>query len=111
MSSTIIEEAPHVENESTYTINKGELIKICIREKKEKKPFHSVNTLMFVVLHELAHVISKSIGHTGEFMENFRFLLREAPKYDIDYEPVDYSEHNINYCGVEVTHNPYYNHV
>jgi hypothetical protein len=111
MSSTIIEEAPHVDNESTYTINKGELIKICLREKKDAKPFHSVNTLMFVILHELAHVISKSIGHTGEFMENFRFLLREAPKYNIDYEPVDYSENKMTYCGVDVTHNPYYNHV
>ena len=111
LSNSIIEEAPHKDGESAYTVNKGELIKICLRKKMKDKPFHTLNTLMFVVIHELAHVISISIGHNEEFMTNFRFLLREAPKYDIDYEPVDYSKNNMTYCGVEVTHNPYYNHI
>ena len=110
-ASTIIEEAPHKDGESTYTINKGELMKICLRKKIKNKPFHTLNTLMFVVIHELAHVISESVGHNEEFITNFRFLLTEAPNYDIDYEPIDYSKHNMNYCGVDVTHNPYYNHV
>ena len=111
LSTSIIEEAPHVDNESTYTINKGELIKICIRKKIKNKPFHNLNMLMFVVIHELAHVISISIGHTDEFMVNFRFLLKNAAEYNINYEPVDFSKNNVNYCGVEVTHNPYYNHI
>lgn len=110
LKGTAYEEAPHEEGESTYTINKGELMKICLRKKKEKKPLHSVNTLMFVVIHELGHVCSKSIGHTEEWMTNFRFLLKEAKNANIDYEPIDYSKHNINYCGVEVTHNPFFNH-
>jgi hypothetical protein len=110
LEETAYEEAPHEDGESTYTINKGELIKICLREKKEKKPIHNVNTLMFVVIHELGHVCSKSIGHTDEWMTNFRFLLREAKNANIDYEPIDYSKHNMNYCGVEVTHNPFFNH-
>lgn len=110
LEETAYEEAPHEEGESTYTINKGELMKICLREKKEKKPIHNVNTLMFVVIHELGHVCSKSIGHTDEWMTNFRFLLREAKNANIDYEPIDYSKHNMNYCGVEVTHNPFFNH-
>ena len=111
LKSTIIEEAPHKDGESTYTIKKGELMKICLRKKIKDKPFHTLNTLMFVVIHELAHVISVSVGHNEEFMTNFRFLLREAPKYDIDYEPIDYSENSMEYCGVKVTHNPFYNHV
>lgn len=111
LKSTIIEEAPHKDGESSYTINKGELMKICLRKKIDNKPFHKLNTLMFVVIHELAHVISISVGHNEEFMTNFRFLLREAPNFDIDYEPIDYSENNMTYCGVEVTHNPYYNHI
>lgn len=110
LEETAYEEAPHEDGESTYTINKGELIKICLREKKEKKPIHNINTLMFVVIHELGHVCSKSIGHTDEWMTNFRFLLREAKNANIDYEPIDYSKHNMNYCGVEVTHNPFFNH-
>jgi len=111
LKSTIIEEGPHKEGESAYTINKGELMKICLRKKIKDKPFHTLNTLMFVVIHELAHIISISIGHNEEFMTNFRFLLKEAPKYDIDYQPIDYSKNSMTYCGVDVTHNPYYNHV
>ena len=86
-------------------------MKLCIRKKEEEKPFHNLNTLMFVVIHELGHVCSESIGHTDEWMNNFRFLLKEAKNANIDFEPIDYSKENINYCGVEVTHNPYYNHI
>ena len=111
LESTIIEEAPHKNGESSYTINKGELMKICLRKKIKDKPFHTLNTLMFVVIHELGHVISVSVGHNKEFMDNFRFLLRESTKYNIDYEPIDYSKNSMTYCGVEVTHNPYYNHI
>lgn len=111
LDDTVYEEAPHEDGESTYTINKGELMKICLREKKQNKPIHNINTLMFVVIHELGHVCTKSIGHTDEWMNNFRFLLREATKANIDYEAIDYSKNNMNYCGVEVTHNPYFNHI
>jgi hypothetical protein len=111
LEDTKYEEAPHVNGESTYTLNKGELIKICLRKKKDGKPIHNLNTLMFVVIHELAHVMSISIGHNKEFMDNFRFLLREADDIDIDYTPIDYSKENMTYCGVDVTHNPYYNNV
>ena len=110
LQTTKYEEAPHTEGESTYTINKGELIKICLRHKKENKPLHNLNTLMFVVIHEMAHVMSVSIGHNEEFMTNFRFLLREADGININYEPIDYSKENMTYCGVHVSHNPYYNH-
>lgn len=111
LKETKFEEAPHEDGESSYTINKGELMKLCIRKKEEEKPFHNLNTLMFVVIHELGHVCSESIGHTDEWMDNFRFLLKEAKNANIDFEPIDYSKENINYCGVEVTHNPYYNHI
>ena len=111
LKETKYEEASHENGESTYTINKGELIKICLRKKKDGKPLHNLNTLMFVVIHELAHVMSVSIGHNKEFMDNFRFLLREADDIDIDYTPIDYSEDNMTYCGVKVSHNPYYNDV
>ena len=35
---------------------------------------------MFVALHELAHVMSSSIGHTEEFWDNFRYLLKKLLK-------------------------------
>ena len=104
---TDYEEAEHEENSSSYTINKGELISVCLRQKNSDKSFHDLNMLMFVIIHELAHVMSLSIGHNKEFMINFKFLLHEAVEIDI-YKPTNYEIDNVNYCGVDVTHNPYY---
>ena len=39
LEETAYEEAPHEEGESTYTINKGELMKICLREKKKRNQY------------------------------------------------------------------------
>ena len=110
LEDTEFKESPFEKGTSSFTINKGELVSLCLRQKNKPKDIHDLNTLMFVVIHELGHVMTVSEGHTQEWMDNFRFLLREAEKCGI-YEPVDYSRENINYCGVDVTHNPYYNNV
>jgi hypothetical protein len=107
IADTQIEEAIHEENSSSYTINKGELMAICLRHKNKDKDFHQIDILMFVIIHELAHIMSVSEGHTSEFMDNFKFLLVEAQNSGI-YHPIDYSIKPITYCGVRVTHNPYY---
>ena len=62
---------------------------------------------MFVTLHELAHIMTKSIGHTKEYWDNFKDLLSEAVKINI-YKPVDYSKDPIKYSGEEITDSPYY---
>lgn len=93
---------------SSYTINKGELLSICVRKKNESKNFHDYQTLLFVLIHELAHIASKSKGHNSEFMENFKFLLKNAVESKM-YYPQDYSKNPITYCGVKVTNNPYFN--
>ena len=36
--------------------------------------------MTFVGIHELGHVMSKTIGHNDEFWSNFKFLLKEAKK-------------------------------
>ncbi len=101
-----IEEAKHEPNSSSYTINKGELMKLCLRDKKTRD-FHDINTLMFVVIHELAHIMTVSTGHTDEFMTNFKFILSNAADIGI-YIPINYEKNPITYCGVEVNHNPYF---
>lgn len=110
LKNTKYEESSFNDDTSSFTINKGELISICVRHQNDRKKFHNMNTMMFVILHELAHVMSVSIGHGKEFMDNFRFLLKESKESNI-YIPVDYSIDNMTYCGVKVTHNPYYNHI
>ena len=102
-----IEESPNKDDESSYTINKGELMAICLRHKKDSHPFHDYNTLLFVIIHELSHIASISEGHNSEFITNFKWLLQQAKALGY-YEPVDYRTSPITYCGVKVTNNPYF---
>lgn len=108
MKGVDIQESQNEKDVSSFTIDKGEMISLCIRHKEDIKKFHDDNTLWFVVCHELAHVMSVSEGHNQEFIDNFKFLLKESADMYI-YNPVDYSKKNINYCGVKVTNNPYFN--
>ena len=101
-----IEEAPN-DDGSSYTINKGELVAICLRHKKNDHPFHDYNTLLFVIIHEMSHIASISEGHNSEFITNFKWLLKEANKFGY-YEPVNYQKSPMTYCGVKVTNNPYF---
>lgn len=103
----VIEEAKHEPNSSTYTINKGELMAICLRKKNDTKDFYNMDLLLFVIIHELAHVMTVSEGHSQEFMANFKFILHEATRCGL-YQPVDYSRNKLDYCGVMVSHNPYF---
>ena len=68
---------------TSYSINKGEKTVYCMRSRDDKNKLVKINTMMFVALHELAHTMSKSIGHTKEFWDNFRILLRNAIKLNI----------------------------
>lgn len=96
------------DNNTSYTINKGELMSLCLRESSQGRPFHDYNSLCFVIIHEMAHIASVSEGHNFEFIENFKFLLKEAVDMGY-YIPIDYSKNPFLYCGkVKVTNNPYY---
>lgn len=101
-----IEEAPN-DDGSSYTINKGDLVALCLRHKEHNHPFHDYNTLLFVIIHEMSHIASISEGHNSEFITNFKWLLQNAKALGY-YEPVNYQKSPITYCGIKVTNNPYY---
>lgn len=93
---------------STYTAyseNKGEKLAFCLRKYKHNAQLIDLNTLTFVALHELSHLMSSSIGHNQEFWTNFEFLLENAVAENI-YKPVDYSKDPVEYCGLNITSNP-----
>ena len=90
---------------TAYSENKGEKMAFCTTTTKKGDDLIDQNTLMFVALHELAHLMTKSIGHTTEFWGNFKFALQNAAKIKI-YKPVDYKKKNKNYCGMKITDNP-----
>jgi predicted metal-dependent hydrolase len=93
---------------TSYSVNKGEDIYICLRHKHNDKhdEFMNDNIIIFVVIHELAHVMTKSVGHTEEFWDNMRFLLEISEKEGI-YQVYDYSKHPEEYCGIMINSTPY----
>lgn len=95
-------------NETSYTINKGEEMRICLRKKlAEEDVFHKFHTIYFVVLHELAHVIAIGHGHEDEFWIKFKWLLQEAKAAGL-HDPINYEDDPLTYCGLYVDYNPYY---
>lgn len=95
-----IMETPADEKNTSYTINKGEKIVICLRSKFLNE-LHDINTVMYVVIHELAHVACPEFGHTPLFKKIFIFLLKESYKVNI-YTPVDYRKKPQDYCGMTI---------
>jgi hypothetical protein len=92
---------------TAYSENKGEKIAFCLNTTKEGDKLIDINTLTYVALHELSHVMTKSIGHKQEFWENFKFMLENAKAAGI-YDPVDYKNNPKDYCGIKINDNPYY---
>lgn len=104
----LVENDPPDKHNTSFTEDKGEKIALCLREKVTGNDnLHDHSILEFVNLHELAHVASEGYGHDKEFWQNFRFLLNEAKLIGV-HTPVDYSEHPVNYCGLDVGYNPYF---
>ena len=92
---------------TAYSENKGEKIAFCLNKNKVDDDLIDLNTLTFVAIHELSHIMTKSIGHKQEFWENFKFLLTNAKEAGI-YNPVDYKKKPKEYCGMTINDNPYY---
>jgi hypothetical protein len=90
---------------TAYSENKGEKIAFCLDEDKGGSKMIDEHTLMFVAIHELSHVATKSIGHKSEFWENFKFLLAEAKAAGI-HTPRDYKKEPQKYCGMTIKDNP-----
>ncbi len=99
-----IQEKSHdFEHLAAYSVDKGKLIGICTNHKGE---YTDENTMIFVYLHELAHVMSDEYGHDDEFWNNFSYLLEIAISHNLYvYQP--FHVQNINYCGENIMFTPY----
>lgn len=91
---------------TSYSVNKGEKIVFCLRSKKNEENLVKENTMMFVALHELGHLMTKSVGHTPEFWDNFKLLLKIAISIGV-YKYIDFNSKPEEYCGTEITDTPY----
>jgi hypothetical protein len=92
---------------TAYSENKGEKLAFCLNKEKNGTQLININTLTFVAIHELAHIMTESEGHKQDFWQNFKFLLEQAKSANI-YNPVDYKNNPEPYCGMKITDNPYY---
>lgn len=103
----IISEAAVDPRYTTYTIDKKDM-HICLRTRDNNEHIYDINILMYVVLHELAHLCNYDkdnqpiLGHGREFREIFKFLVEEALKIDI-YKYTNYSSTPKEYCGIMIT--------
>lgn len=100
-----IEESESGSKYTSFSVNKGEKIVFCIRSKDKYANLEDENLIMFVALHELAHIMTLSIGHTDEFWNNFRFMLKESIKIGI-YKRHDFKKNPEKYCGTFITDTP-----
>jgi len=92
---------------TAYSENKGKKIAFCLNKKKNTSELIDLNTLMFVAIHELSHIMTESVGHEPEFWANFKILLENAKEANV-YDPEDYKKDPQNYCGMQITDNPYF---
>ena len=88
-------------DEIAYSLNKRN-IHICIRSPTGI--IEDVETAMYVLLHEAAHVATNTYGHTPEYWTNFRFLLEWAEKLGV-YKYRDFTEIQTTYCGHQLGRN------
>ena len=87
-----------------YSVNKGEELSLCVREK-DTDVFMDNNIIIFVAIHELSHIMTPETGHTPLFWNNMKYLLEKASAMAI-YTPTDYSKNPETYCGMEINSTP-----
>jgi hypothetical protein len=90
---------------TSYTEGKGRRVVMCLRDLQGRP--HDINTIMFVTLHEITHVMNSEWGHGTEFWQMFRLVLENAVECGI-YKSTDYSKYPQNYCGIVIDQSPLY---
>lgn len=100
---SIIKESSANSEYTSYSVNKGEELVFCLRSKKTNK-IHDINELMYVAIHEIAHIGCPEIGHTQLFKKINTFLLEQSLKKGL-YKYSNYRETQPEYCGITLTSN------
>jgi len=90
---------------TSYSVNKGEKLVMCLRSKQEDEKLVKENIMSFVAIHELGHLMTKSIGHDPEFWNNMRLLLKIAVDNGL-YKNIDFNSKPEPYCGINISDTP-----
>jgi hypothetical protein len=79
----VINELEIYVGDKSYTINK-EKIFLCLKDKNDQ--YYDSNMLVYVLLHELSHVLNDEVGHGAKFQRIFDEVLEQATEAGI-YDP------------------------
>ena len=100
IDNVIIKETPETSSYSSYSVNKGEELYLCIRSKKTNE-IHDINDLLYVAIHEIAHIGCPEIGHTNLFFKINLYLLNKAVEFNL-YKKENYNTNPREYCGINL---------
>jgi hypothetical protein len=103
LSTVYIREVEKDSPYTSYSVNKGEELVFCLRNKKSFE-FYDYNKILYVAVHEIAHIGCPEIGHTKLFFEINKYLLETAKNTGM-YEFIDYNNKPEEYCGIEINTN------
>jgi hypothetical protein len=93
---------------TSFAVNKGESVHFCLRQREgNNESLVQENIVTFVAIHEMGHIVTKSIGHGPDFWNNFGWLLQESERIGI-YTPQNFAAHPVSYCGMKITDEPKY---
>jgi len=88
---------------TSYSVNKGEELVICVRSRKTGE-LHNINLIMYVVLHEIAHIMCPEYGHGKLFQRIFKYVTKSATECGL-YYPIDFKNNPTEYCGLTINSN------
>ena len=100
---TSIYETDPNSNLTSYSVNKGEELSVCLKSKNDSK-LHDINLLMYVIVHEMSHFACPEIGHGALFQKIFKKFIEVSIKLEI-YSFKDYNNKPVEYCGMILSSN------
>lgn len=94
---------------TSFVEDKGKVFALCLRDKKSgTNAILDKNILEFVAMHEMGHMATDKIGHDHlDFWMNFKIIIDAAVNAGL-HTPVNYEKTPVNYCGLNVDYNPYF---
>ena len=102
------EESTPAAEHTSYSVNKGEKVHLCLRQREgPNESLVKENVMVFVAIHEMGHIVTPSLGHGPDFWNNFAWLLKQSEAIGI-YEYENFKSHPVAYCGINITDSPSY---